>query len=130
MLLAVAVAVLFSMVAVLTKICAHRAAVGGWRAVVEIPAPYLLVVVAVTATVLQQSAFHAGALQTSVPTMLVLEPVLAVLLGAVVLGEELVVKGPALFGLPVALAAMAAATVALGRDSGALDERIAAPPQR
>lgn len=82
------------------------------------------------ATVLQQSAFHAGALQTSVPTMLVAEPVVAVLLGAVVLGEELVVQGPALFALPVALAAMAAATVALGRDSGALDERIAAPPQR
>ena len=38
---------------------------------------------------LQQSAFHAGSLQTSVPTMLVLEPLIAVLLGAIVLGEHM-----------------------------------------
>ena len=121
-LLAVAVAVLFATVAVLTKISMHRLALGGLRALLVIPAPYLLVVLAVVATVLQQSAFHAGALQTSVPTMLVLEPLVAVLLGVVVLGEHLAVTGPVAAVLPVAVLAMVAAAIALGRGSAALDE--------
>jgi drug/metabolite transporter (DMT)-like permease len=121
-LLAVAVAVLFATVAVLTKISMHRLALGGLRALLVIPAPYLLVVLAVVATVLQQSAFHAGALQTSVPTMLVLEPLVAVLLGVVVLGEHLAVTGPVAAVLPVAVMAMVAAAIALGRGSAALDE--------
>jgi EamA domain-containing membrane protein RarD len=51
--------------------------------------------------------------------MLVGEPVVAVLLGVVVLGEHLVVRGVAAVILAVAVAAMTAATIALGRDSGA-----------
>lgn len=77
---------------------------------------------AVVATVLQQSAFNAGALQTSVPIMLVLEPLVAVLLGVVVLGEHLAVTGPVAAVLPVAVLAMVAAAIALGRGSAALDE--------
>ena len=80
---------------------------------------------ATAGTVLQQSAFHAGALQASVPTMIVLEPVVAVLLGILVLGEQLTVHGPAVMVLPVAVAAMLAGTIALGRDSAALDEKMA-----
>jgi drug/metabolite transporter (DMT)-like permease len=126
--LATAVGVLFGLIAVLTKLCTHRVQVGSWRTLLETPALYLLVVLAVVATVLQQSALHAGALPASVPAMLVLEPVAAVLLGAMVLGEQLTARGVGLVALPCALIAMAAATVALGRDSGALDERIAAHP--
>ncbi len=116
MLLAVAVAVLLGMIAVLTKICTHRFAVGGWHALLNVPAPYVLVALAVALTVLQQSAFHAGALQASVPIMLVGEPIVAVLLGAVVLGEHLEARGPAVGALVVAVAAMAASTIALARD--------------
>ena len=116
-LLAIAVAVLFANVAVLTKISTHRLAVGGLRALLSVPAPYLLVALAVIATVLQQSAFHAGALQTSVPTMLVAEPLIAMLLGVIVLGEHLAVTGPMALLLPVAAVAMVAATIALGRSS-------------
>ena len=93
MLLAGAVAVLLGMVAVLTKVSTHRLAVHGWHGLLTVPAPYLLVALAVTVTVLQQSAFHAGALQASVPIMLVGEPIVAVLLGVVILGEHLVVRG-------------------------------------
>ena len=82
-----------------------------------VPAPYLLVALAVTVTVLQQSAFHAGALQASVPIMLVGEPVVAVLLGVVILGEHLVVRGAGAVTLAVAVGAMTVATIALGRDS-------------
>ena len=124
-LLAIAVGVMFALVALLTKLCAHRFETGGLEAMLRTPAPYLLILVATTGTVLQQSAFHAGALQASVPTMIVLEPVVAVLLGILVLGEQLTVHGPAVMVLPVAVAAMVAGTIALGRDSGALDEKMA-----
>jgi drug/metabolite transporter (DMT)-like permease len=116
MLLAVAVAVLLGMVAVLTKICTHRYSIGGWHGLMTVPAPYLLVVLAVAVTMVQSSAFHAGALQASVPLMLVGEPVVAVVLGVVVLGEHLAVRGTAAIGLLVAIVAMVASTVALARD--------------
>ena len=92
-----------------------------------IPAPYLVVTLGIAATLLQQSAFHAGALQTSVPTMLVLEPLVAVSLGVVVLGETLAVTGVATAALlPIAVVAMAAATIALGRDEGAFEDQLEA----
>jgi hypothetical protein len=100
----------------LTKICTHRFAVGGWHGLLTVPAPYLLVVLAVAVTMVQSSAFHAGALKASVPIMLVGEPVVAVVLGVVVLGEHLAVRGSAVLGLLVAVVAMVASTVALGRD--------------
>jgi drug/metabolite transporter (DMT)-like permease len=118
MLLAVAVAVLLGMIAVLTKVCTHRYAIGGWHHLLSAPAIYVLAVLAVVVTVLQQEAFHAGALQASVPIMLVGEPLVAVGLGVLVLGEYLSVTGTAALVLPAAVAAMVAAAVALGRDSG------------
>ncbi len=119
MLLAGAVAVLLGMVAVLTKVSTHRLVAHGWHGLMTVPAPYLLVALAITVTVLQQSAFHAGALQASVPIMVVGEPVVAVLLGVVILGEHLVVRGAGAVILAVAVAAMTAATIALGHDSAA-----------
>ena len=123
-LLAVSVGVLFGVVAVVTKITMHLADERGVLALLATPAPYALVVLGVIATLLQQSAFHAGALQTSVPTMLVLEPVVAVLLGALVLGEELEAGRYEAIALAVAIAAMTAATVALGRDEGAYEAEL------
>lgn len=115
MLLGVAVAILLGMIAVLTKICTHRFAVGGWHGLLTVPAPYILVGLAVAVTVVQNSAFHAGALQASVPIMLVGEPVVAVLLGVAVLGEHLAVGGSTALALVVAVSAMAASAVALSR---------------
>lgn len=125
-LLAVAVGLLFGVVAVLTKLVMHLLTHEGLQAVLTTPVLYLLVVLGVIAVLLQQSAFHAGSLQTSVPTMLVLEPVIAVLLGAVVLGEHVTVNGVKAVALTVAVAAMAAATIALGRDEGAYEEELEA----
>src|SRR5690606_11927538 len=76
-LLAVAVGVLFGVVAVLTKLVMHVLTNEGFVAVLTTPVLYLLALLGVVATLLQQSAFHAGSLQTSVPTMLVLEPMIA-----------------------------------------------------
>ncbi len=125
-LLAVAVGVLFGVVAVLTKLVMHLLIHDGLRSVLTTPVLYLLVVLGIVAVILQQSSFHAGSLQTSVPTMLVLEPVIAVVLGAVVLGEHLTVDGVKAVALTVAVAAMAAATVALGRDEGAYEAELEA----
>jgi drug/metabolite transporter (DMT)-like permease len=129
-LLAAAVAVLFGVVAVLTKITMHELADGGVVAALKIPAPYLLILLAGIATLLQQSAFHAGALQMSVPTMLVAEPLVAVLLGTFILGEHLVLSGAASVVLPVAVGAMAAATIALGRGEGAYEDQLEAAVAR
>jgi threonine/homoserine efflux transporter RhtA len=86
-----------------------------------------VVILGVAATLLQQSAFHAGALQASVPTMLVLEPLVAVSLGVIVLGEALAVTDPRTIAtLALAVAAMATATIALGHDEGAFEEQLEA----
>ncbi|MFV9635134.1 DMT family transporter [Mycobacterium neumannii] len=125
-LLAVTVGLLFGVVALLTKIVMFLLANGGVGKVVTTPALYLLLVLGVLAVFLQQSAFHAGSLQTSVPTMLVLEPVVAVGLGAVVLGEHMTVGGVKAIAISAAVVAMAAATIALGREEGALEEELEA----
>jgi drug/metabolite transporter (DMT)-like permease len=124
-LFAVAVGVLFGAVAVITKINMHILDERGLLNLLGTPAPYALVVLGVVATLLQQSAFHAGALHTSVPTMLILEPVVAVLLGAALLGEELDDAGPLeAIALTIAVVAMTAATVALGRGEGAYEAEL------
>ena len=129
-LLAVAVGVLFGVVAVLTKLVMHVLTRDGVPALLTAPVLYLLVVLGVVAVFLQQSAFHAGSLQTSVPTMLVLEPVIAVVLGALVLGEHLDVSGLDAAVITIAIVAMSAATIALGRDEGALEESLEAAMAR
>jgi threonine/homoserine efflux transporter RhtA len=111
-------------VAVVTKINTHVFNERGALGLLAAPAPYALVILGVLATLLQQSAFHAGAMQTSVPTMLVLEPVVAVLLGAIILGEQLEAGRYEAIALTLAIAAMAAATVALGRDEGAYEAEL------
>lgn len=125
-LLAVAVGVMFGVVAVLTKIVMHLVAEGSVLTVFTTPALYLVVMLGVVATLLQQSAFHAGSLQTSVPTMLVLEPVVAVVLGSIILGEHMSITGLEPVALSLAICAMAAATIALGRDEGAYEEKLEA----
>jgi drug/metabolite transporter (DMT)-like permease len=123
-LFAVGVGVLFGVVAVVTKVVMHLLNQRGAMALLATPAPYALVILGIVATLLQQSAFHAGALQTSVPTMLVLEPVVAVCLGALLLGEELDVSGYELIALIIAVAAMTAATFSLGRGEGAYEAEL------
>ena len=124
--LGLGVGVLFGVVAVLTKIVMQFVTEGSMTKVLTSPVLYVLIAAAVGATLLQQSAFHAGSLQTSVPAMLVLEPLVAVLLGQVVLGEHLEVSTPSAVELGVAVAAMTAATIALGRDEGAYEDQLEA----
>ena len=62
--------------------------------------------------------------------MLVLEPVVSVLLGAVVFGEQLAASGFTAVALALAVIAMVAATIALGRDEGAYEEELEAEVAR
>lgn len=124
--LAVAVGLLFGLVAVLTKMLMHELDRNSVADVLSTPLPYALVLLGVLATLLQQSAFHAGSLQTSVPTMLVIEPMAAVLLGVFLLGETLTANRWEAVVLTVAVVAMTAATIALGRDEGAYESELEA----
>ena len=60
LLIAAAVGVLFGVVAVLTKVTVQQLDEEGLLGTLTIPAPYLVVILGVAATLLQQSAFHAG----------------------------------------------------------------------
>lgn len=128
--LAVAVGVMFGMVAVLTKIVTHIITAESASRLVTSPVTYALLAFGIGATLLQQSAFHAGSLKASVPAMLVLEPLVAVLLGQVVLGEHLEVNPSSAVALGLAVAAMTAATIALGRDEGAYEDELEAAAAR
>lgn len=57
--------------------------------------------------------------------MLVGEPAVAVLLGVVILGEHLVVRGAGALILTLAVGAMTSATIALARESGSHTEQLA-----
>lgn len=126
-LLSVAVAVLFALVAVLTKVSVVLLERGGLSLLLSRAPLYVLIVIAVGATLLQQSAFHAGALQMSLPTMTVLEPIVAVALGVLVLGEHLGVGRIAAGELTVAVIVMVVATAALARDAALHDLPSAEP---
>ncbi|MDQ6839859.1 MAG: DMT family transporter [Actinomycetota bacterium] len=51
--------------------------------------PYVLVAIGVAGMVVSQSAFQAGTLDASLPTMTVVDPIVSILIGAVAFGESL-----------------------------------------
>jgi drug/metabolite transporter (DMT)-like permease len=79
--------------------------------------PWLLL--ALIGMIFQQSAFRAGALTASMPTMTVAKPVVAGLLGITVLGETVNTDGPQAFVLLAAVSVVIIATVALARGEAA-----------
>jgi drug/metabolite transporter (DMT)-like permease len=91
----------------------------GLGAVLRTPefVPWLLV--ALCGMIFQQSAFRAGALTASLPTMTVCKPVVAGALGITVLGETISAEGPAAIVLVSAVAIVIIATVALARGEAA-----------
>jgi hypothetical protein len=69
--------------------------------------------------VIHQSAYRAGALTASLPTIIVAKPVVAGVLGITVLHETLNADGTGWFVLAVAAAAVIVATVGLARGEAA-----------
>ncbi|MBU8810098.1 DMT family transporter [Mycolicibacterium goodii] len=123
-LLAVVSGALWGVFAVLTKGVVDHLLVHSWGGVLTVlrlPELYAWVAVAIAGTVMQQSSFRAGALTASLPTMTVTEPVVASVLGIVVLGETLRPGDAGWFTLVAAVAVMVVATVALARGEAAED---------
>ncbi|WP_068189111.1 DMT family transporter [Mycobacterium sp. UM_CSW] len=91
----------------------------GPGAVLTAPEFYPWLATALCGMVFQQSAFRAGALTASLPTMTVCKPVVAGVLGVTVLEETLHDQGPAALVLVSAVALVIIATVALARGEAA-----------
>ncbi|MEB3030901.1 DMT family transporter [[Mycobacterium] nativiensis] len=114
-LLAVLSATSWGIVAVLTKGVVES--IGhGLRPLLASPELYACVAVAVAGTIFQQSSFRAGALTASLPTMTVLEPMVAAGLGMVLLGEVLRPSHGAELILALAVAVLVCSVAVLSRD--------------
>ena len=83
------------------------------------PELYAWVAAGVAGMIFHQSAYRAGALTASLPTIIVAKPVVAGVLGVAVLGETLNADGTQWLLLAVAAAAVIAATVGLARGEAA-----------
>lgn len=108
----------FAVFAVLTKGLVS-ALEHGFGAVLRTPEFYAWILVALVGMIFQQSAFRAGALTASMPTVTVAEPVVASVLGVIVLGETLDAREPEVFVLIAAVMMVIVATWALARGKAA-----------
>jgi hypothetical protein len=117
-LLAVVAGSSLALFALMTK-GAIGAVSGGFGAFLRAPESYCLIPAALVGMIFQQSAFRAGALTASLPTVTVAKPVVASMLGVVVLGETLNTNGPRVLTLLTAGVLVAVATVALARGEAA-----------
>jgi drug/metabolite transporter (DMT)-like permease len=125
-LLAFASGSLWGVFAVLTKGVVHRLEDGGW-AMVRTPELYAWLLVAAGGFAWEQSAFRAGPLTASMPTLEVSQPVVAALLGVVALSETLNTSRAGMIALAVAALVMTAATIELARvDAAVTRQRVAA----
>ena len=117
-LLAVVAGSSLALFALMTK-GAIGAVSGGFGAFLRAPESYCLIPAALVGMIFQQSAFRAGALTASLPTVTVAKPLVASMLGVVVLGETLNTSGPRVLTLLTAGVLVAVATVALARGEAA-----------
>jgi drug/metabolite transporter (DMT)-like permease len=117
-LLAVVAGSSLALFAVLTK-GAVGAVSGGFGAFLRAPESYGLIPAALAGMIFQQSSFRAGALTASLPTVTVAKPVVASLLGVLVLGETLNANGPEVFALIAAALVVIVSTIALARGEAA-----------
>ena len=115
-LLAVAVGVLAGALAVLTKTVVATVSLGIGH-LFTAPETYALVLVGLGGVYLQQLAFQAGALQTSLPVIAVLEPIVGAGLGIALLHEHLRTSGITIAILGITVFAMTIATIRLARGS-------------
>jgi drug/metabolite transporter (DMT)-like permease len=98
--------------------------------------PYMLVVVALSGILLNQSAFDAAPLRISLPATTATEPVTGIILGIVIFGEHLRAAPGAVAGEVIGLTALVAGIIVLGRSpflaksEQGQAERPGAAPQR
>lgn len=106
---------IFGYVAVLSKAVADSFVNAGALGLLTAWETYALIFAATMGTLVQQSAFNASSLRTSLPAMKIAEPILAFGLGFLVLGETFQVEGLDWIWLVVAFFLMVLSTVVLSR---------------
>ena len=117
-LLSGAAGVIYGVTAALTKTSSHLLD-GGIVHLLAHWQPYALLIAGVGGMVIGQSAFQAGSLDASLPTMSVVDPIVSIVIGAVAFGES-IASGPGDVALEViALVAMSAGVVLLARGAAA-----------
>lgn len=109
-----AAGVIYGAAAALTKTSSHLLEKRLWHVLLHWQ-PYVLVVVAVGGMLVAQSAFQAGALDVSLPTMTVVDPVVSIVIGAVAFRESISASAPAIFLETLGLLAMCIGVVVLAR---------------
>jgi drug/metabolite transporter (DMT)-like permease len=120
-----AAGVIYGSAAALAKTTSHLLSSGVLHAAAHWQ-PYALVVFGVAGMLIGQSAFQAGALDVSLPTMTVSDPVVSIMIGVLAFGETISSGGGAILLEVLGLAAMTVGVFLLARRE-ALD---AVPHQR
>jgi hypothetical protein len=87
--------------------------------------PYALVVAGIGGMLMAQSAFQAGALDVSLPTMTVVDPVVSILIGSLAFGERIAGSAPAIAAEIASLTVMVVGVYGL---AGSRAERLAVAP--
>ena len=113
-LLAAAAGIVYGAAAALTKTAAHLLGRGIGPLVTHWQ-PYVLVVFGVAGMVLSQSAFQAGRLDFSLPTMTVVDPIVSIAIGAFVFNEAISARPVPVLVEVVSLAAMSVGVWLLAR---------------
>lgn len=104
----------YGVAAALTKACAHLLTRGlpvllvHWQ-------PYVLVIIGIGGMLVSQSAFQAGTLDASLPTMTVVDPIVSIVIGAVAFGESLDIGVTSTSTEIIALVVMIAGVFVLAR---------------
>lgn len=135
-LLAVVAGTSLAVFALLTKVLVEVMKADGFDAVLQSPALEPWLVATLAGMIFQQSAFRAGALTASMPTMIVAKPLVATALGVVLLNETIQAGGAEDVAVVIGVVVIVIATAALARGEAAtivaeagadLPEPVAAP---
>jgi len=112
--LAAGAGILFGVTAALAERTSHLLHLGLLTTLQHVP-PYAMFVCAGAALILSQSAFQASELRWSLPTLTIVEPLVAILIGQVLYGEHVALGAAAVIGEVFGLAMMIAGIFGLSQ---------------
>ncbi|MGV0627398.1 DMT family transporter [Mycolicibacter minnesotensis] len=118
-LLAVVAGTSLAVFALLTKVLVELAKAEGFGAVLRAPVLVPWLAATLAGMIFQQSAFRAGALTASMPTMIVAKPLVASVLGVLLLNETIQAGGPEDVTVIIGVVLIIVATAALARGEAA-----------
>ncbi|WP_109560852.1 DMT family transporter [Mycolicibacter engbaekii] len=118
-LLAVVAGTSLAVFALLTKVLVEVLKADGFAAVLRAPALVPWVAATLAGMIFQQSAFRAGALTASMPTMIVAKPLVATALGVLLLNETIQAGGAEDVAVIAGVILVVVATAALARGEAA-----------